>query len=321
VLSRRKLVGVFVGHRQGRVRISRVVVALAIVCSLGVASGVAVAGTNLISAVLGGPGKEQHSCDPEHERQAEKGRYYEEPLCGSRWNDRLTASKYGGHHMRGYQGDDVFRARNGQADEINGDPGHDTAYVDSSDKVVGVEVCKPIQACRNVRVRTTTVARRPTKRGADELRYPAYLSRTECRVREDGRREIWFISEPLLRAVDSTPRVDWQTVAWSPVLYKLEGSQWVEVLEHVWLWSRTNDTAPPDRLHQNWWRSFTGAKERAMIWFEPSAPGTYQVRLRLYWYKTARVPAYLFEDDEESVDPHYGKWGYAGPTHKWCLFP
>jgi hypothetical protein len=315
------LVGVFVGHRRERARISRVAVALAIVCSLGVVSGVAVAGTSLVGALLAGPGPEQRSCDPESERQEQKARYSGEPLCGSRKADRLTASTWGNHHIRGFQENDIIRARNGDPDEIRGDGGHDTAYVDAVDSVVGVEVCRPAAACRAARL-NAMVANRPSRTlGADELRYPAYISRTECRTLDDGTRQMWFISEPILRAVDATSRVDWQTVAWSPVLYKLEGSQWVKVDEEIWLWDRTNDTAPPDRLHQNWWRRFTGDKARTMVSFELSGPGVYQTRLRLYWYKTTRVPEYLWEDDAESVDPHYSAWGFGGPTFKWCVFP
>jgi hypothetical protein len=302
------------------VRRSRVAAAVAIVGALGVASGAAVAETSLIAAVLAKPPPEQASCDPEPERQEQKARYSGEPLCGSRMADRLTASTWGNHHIRGFQGNDIIRARNGDPDEIRGDAGHDTAYIDSTDSVVGVEVCRPIP-CHQARMSAMPAARPSRPLGADELRYPAYISRTECRVLEDGTRQMWFISEPILRAVDATPRVDWQTVAWSPVLYKLEGSQWIKVDEEIWLWDRTNDTAPPDRLHQNWWRRFTGDKPRTMVSFELSGPGVYQTRLRLYWYPTARVPEYLWEDDADSVDPHYSAWGYGGPTYKWCVFP
>jgi hypothetical protein len=321
VLSRRKLVGVFVGHRRERTRISRVAVALAIVCSLGVASGVAVAGTSLVGALLAGPGPEQRSCDREPERQEWKARYSGEPLCGSSKADRLTASTWGNHHIQAFQGDDLIRARNGDPDEIRGDTGYDTAYVDANDSVVGIEVCKPAAACRAARRNASVGMRAPRGVGADAFRYPAYISRTECRLLDDGTRQMWFISEPILRAVDASPRVDWQTVAWSPVLYKFENGQWVKVEEEIWLWDRTNDTAPPTRLHQNWWRRFDKDKARTMVSFELSASGIYQVRLRLYWYKTARVPQYLWEDDAESVDPHYSAWGFGGPTHKWCVFP
>jgi hypothetical protein len=299
---------------------SRVAVVVALVCSLGVASGVAVAGTTLVRALLAQPGPEPSSCDPEPERQQEKARYHGEPLCGSRMADRLTASPRGGHHIRGFQGNDLIRAQNGEADEIRGDSGRDTAYIDAKDVVVGVEVCKPIP-CRSARLSASAVTHPSRTVGADEFRYPAYISRTECRVLDDGTRQMWFISEPILRAVNASPRVDWQTVAWSPVLYKFENSQWVKVEEEIWLWDRTNDTSPPDRLHQNWWRRFDGSKPRTMLSFELSGPGVYQVRLRLYWYKTARVPEYLWEDDAESVDPHYSAWGFGSPTFKWCVFP
>lgn len=288
-------------------------------CVLGLTAGVAVARTGLISAILGLPGPEPVACDPEPDRQLEKANYHEEPLCGSRYADRLTASKWGGHHMRGFQGNDVFRARNKSPDEIRGDSGHDTAYIDANDSVVGVEVCKP-GPCPYSKLRASTAAPH-RRRAAEEPHYPAYISRTECRVLDDGTRQLWFISEPILRAVDATPRVDWQTVAWSPVLYKLESSRWVKVDENIWLWDRTNDTAPPDRLHGNWWRRLTGDKARTLLSFEPTAPGTYQVRLRLYWYRTARVPEHYWEDSAESVDPHYSAWGFAGPPYKWCVFP
>lgn len=302
-------------------RISRVAVAVAIVCSLGIASGVAVGGTDLIGALLAGPGPEQRACDPEPERQAQRARYSGEPLCGSRMADRLEASTWGNHHIRGFQGNDVIRAQNGDPDEIRGDSGRDTAYVDPVDSVVGIEVCRPAAACRAARLNARLTTQVPRYLGPDEFDYRAYISRTECRLLPDGTRQMWFISEPILRAVDATPRVDWQTVAWSPVLYRFEGSQWVKVEEEIWLWDRTNDTAPPDRLHQNWWRRTTGDKARTLLSFELSGPGVYQVRLRLYWYKTARVPEYLWEDDAQSVDPHYSSEGFGGPTYKWCDFP
>jgi hypothetical protein len=125
-----------------------------------------------------------------------------------------------------------------------------------------------------------------------------------------------------MRAVDATSGVDWQTVAWSPVLYKLVGTEWVLHAQNIWLFDRTNDRAPANQFYANWWRRFTSKKkERWFVWFEPPEAGTYQVRLRYYWYKTNRVPAHAWEDDVDSVDPHYSSAGFEGPTHKWCIFP
>jgi hypothetical protein len=310
--------------RPGR-RVIRTAVFVAILCCIGLASGVAVAGTNWITAAFqGGPGyADPGGCDPEPERQEETANRPNEPLCGSRFADRLKVSRWGGHHMRGYQGNDIFRAQNGNPDEIRGDSGHDMAYIDPQDVVIGVEACKPIP-CSRAASMASLASLRPSKLAGAEFGpgdYHVYLSRTECRIGENGKRLMWFISEPILRAVNATPRVDWQTVAWSPVLYKLDSAQWTKVAEQEWLWDRTNDTSPPDRMHENWWRRFTGQKERAMVWFEPSSPGTYQVRLRYYWYKSGQVPAFFWEDDANSVDPHYSASGFETPTHKSCVFP
>jgi hypothetical protein len=292
-------------------------------CTVAVGTGAAIAGVGSVFASRPPYGDPGGGCDPASERQQKEANAANQPLCGSRYADKLKASQWGGHHMNGYQGNDVFRARNKEGDEISGGPGRDTAYIDKNDEVVGVEVCKPIK-CPKPSASFAALTGRPLgKTRASETTPSVFRARIECRLsRSDGTRQMVFLLEPQIRAANATSRIDWQTVAWQPALYKLEGTEWVFRAANIWLFDRTSDARPlGDPHYSNWWRRFTGKKQRAFVWFEPSSPGTYQIRLKYWWFQTKRVPAGGFEDDAESVDPHYSTEGFEGPTHKWCIFP
>jgi hypothetical protein len=316
--------------RRGAPRGRRTVVTAAMLCAVAVGTGVAIAGVGSVFDSRPPYGNPGGGCDRAPERQQKEANGANQPLCGSRYGDKLKASRWGGHHMDGYQGNDVFRADNKSSvgDEIVGGPGRDTAYIDKNDEVIGVEVCKPIK-CPKPSASLAALTGRPlskTRVGEDragEDRFTVYRSRIECRLSpSEGKRQMWFLVEPQIRAADASSRIDWQTVAWSPALYKLVGTEWVLDVENIWLFDRTSDARPVGvPQYFNWWRRFTGKKERWFVWFEPPQPGTYQVRLRYYGYKTTKVPAYRWEDDAESVDPHYSSEGFEGPTHKWCVFP
>jgi hypothetical protein len=289
-------------------------------CAIGFATGIAVAGIGSLAAKP--PYGDPSGCDPEPDQQQLTAKRPGEPMCGSRQGDRLKATQWGSHHMAGYQGNDVFHARNRAraGDEIVGGSGRDTAYIDANDRVVGVEVCKPIRCPKPSAYLSRRRIDKP--RSASQLRYPAYQSKIECRrAPSDQKPQMWFLMEPQLRPVDATPGVDWQTVAWSPALYKLEGTQWVLQQEGIWLFDRTSDATPVFRPYENWWRRFSGDKERWFQSFKPTPPGTYQVRLRYHWYATGTVPEYTREHSADSVNSHYSSDGFEGPTHQWCVFP
>jgi hypothetical protein len=278
---------------------------------------------------------EPSACKPASNSPASIGpsAWNDDSLCGGRGNDTITSTK--ANPIWGYQGNDTIYASQSPAyaNEINGGPGVDHAYVDSKDlaNLTGVEYCKlngkgKWRSCSSL-VRAYRLSHPTSIR---DFKYPYYQNYLQCRYSPStARAEILFLLEPLMRAVDSTAQPDWQTVAFKATLYKWTGSGpardtttgWTAVTDYPWLWDRNVDEAALPSgfgpITGNYWRDFTN-RQRTLAWFMFDGPGQFRVGLTLHWYPTATVPEKEFFT---WAGPHYGDENLMVPGQKWCNFP
>jgi hypothetical protein len=235
---------------------------------------------------------------------------YPQPLCGTSQADVLTATR-GGGGIWGYQGNDTLMARNGAPDEVFGGRGRDTATLDRCDSPAGIEqVTRSKRSCNGVSPLHNAMFH-STLPGPND--YPAFLATLECGKTADGGRMVRFLEEPELRAVDVTDAVDWQTVAWSALVFRWDGAQWQFYVQSNWRWDRTYDMQV-QAFPGNYWRLFDG--RRTFLAFFPDQPGMYRLAVRAHWYATPRVPTY---DTEFWAGAHYGP--FEDPTQTFCDFP
>jgi hypothetical protein len=240
--------------------------------------------------------------------------------CGSRYADTIVA-RGGGDTVYAAQGNDFIDARNRKPDEIfPGLPGDaDWGKFDSCDTSNGplpkkLRKYQSTKPCPEVYPSPRALNGRLSPA---ELVYPKINATIECYARGDGTWMIRFVEEPRMRAVDSTRRVDWQSVAWSSVLYKLVGpdpyasDSWQSVEQTVWLWDRTYDEQV-QRFAGNFWKLFD-TTDRRFLYHLAVEPGTYRVAVRYHWYATKEVPAHTFQD---WAGYHYGP--VQGPPYQWC---
>jgi hypothetical protein len=141
----------------------------------------------------------------------------------------------------------------------------------------------------------------------------------ECEVREEYGRLIRFAEEPTMRGVDMSPQVDWQTVAWSAVLYRLRGADWVPEQQTIWLYDRTRDIQFDARFGfaGNFWRRFEDNR-RVFVFFQPSEPGSYRVGVLLHWYEEGSLPSHT---ELHWAGKHFGDFEDPSHTHLYCLYP
>jgi hypothetical protein len=275
----------------------------------------------------GDPCLGQYASSPK--RLREPGNY-NLPFCGSTGNDNMK-SKKGHSWIDGADGKDVIRAQgNGKADRIWGGGGYDTAYIDAFDTAVKVE--------------KVIVARRPASNAAPRAVGPQFTylpAAFQCQVRSEGQRDIVFSAQPTIRAVDSTPRTDWQPVAWSALLYEWDGTKWApssnahvyewtgsawELLNNperpyqtLWRWDHSRDTQF-DSLIQfpgNYWRRFDN-RLRATAWFVATRAGSFRVAIRYYWYATATTEVH---EEFQWGGPHSGPYTDPYAQQRYCYFP
>jgi len=259
-----------------------------------------------------------------------------QPLCGSLKNDTLISKN--GHNIEAFKGNDTICANNGYEDDIWGGPevrGGDRALVDAEDlagaspaawgrkrdieTVTRRRIGWAKKACprRGSYAAATLRAQRPAQ---TPLRGPAYGPIIFCDV-EPGttdRWRIWFPQEPVLRAADQGRGIQWQTVAWSAVLYKQEGLAWIESGQTIWLWDRTFEEGSKKPFIGHYWRRFTGTRDRRFVLFYPTLPGTYRVEIKYHWYRE-RPRAADFEG-QAGDDDHVGPNETDG-NHDSCTFP
>lgn len=269
--------------------------------------GVAPAGGSqdvLASAANYAPPEPKYCSAPVASQRGERvrGTQYSDELCGTRGNDTLIAIG-GGDHAWGYQGADDLRARNGRPDEIFGGPGIDKGRFDQCDRVADVERAAIGGRCAGIRPHRLLAAA--------ELPYDAPV--VECYRGSAGERIIDILVEPQMRAIDSTARVDFQTVAWSAGILRIENGTPVFVGRGSWFWDRPYDEQV-EAFPGNYWRSFT-TKERTFVSYTVSQPGTYVLGVYLHWYATKESPA---RDEIAIARAHYGPAEQA--DHTACEF-
>ena len=245
----------------------------------------------------------------------------DETLSGGRGKDKIISTE--ANPICGYQGDDLIMASNGKPNEINGGPHTkgDHAIIDSADvaNLTNVEWCKlgpKVPKWRSCQHYKRELAAKTKPLAPRAFEYPLYESALECRAEPGtGRRQIIFLREPWMKAVDATLQADWQTVAYAANLNRWDGTKWVFVEQNTWLWDRTFDSVPPPPLG-NYWRRFD-TRQRWFVWFYPQTSGSFRVSITYHWYATGNVP----EEHEVTVwaGKHYGD--FEGPGHQYCNFP
>ena len=261
-----------------------------------------------------------------------------QPLCGSLKNDKLT-SIYG-HSIEAFGGNDTICANNGYEDDIWGGPevnDGDRALVDAEDLAGASPAAwgrkRDIETV--TRKRTGWAKKACPRRGSSgyaaaplraqrptEVHGPAYGPIVFCGT-SGGTADrlpwrIWFPEEPEIRATDQGRGIQWQTVAWSAVLYRQVDTLWIETAQTIWLWDRIFEEGSKKPFKGHWWRRFTGTRDRTWVWFEPSLPGTYRVEIKYRWYREKpRAPDF---EGQAGDDDHVGPNETDG-NHDSCTFP
>jgi len=232
------------------------------------------------------------------------GTEWSDALCGTRAPDNIVAVG-GNDHAWGYQGVDDFGARNGWPDEVYGGPGNDKGRFDPCDKVVDVENKSVGGSCPGVTQRRFAAA--------GTLPYVGPV--VECYRSVTGERIIDVLLEPEMRAVDATARVDFQTVAWSPALLRIDSGTPVLVDPgSTWFWDRVYDNQVK-AFAGNYWRGF-GTGIRTFVRYVALPPGEYVVGAYLHWYANEDGPA---RDEITLARAHYGP--AEKPDQQACVFP
>jgi hypothetical protein len=225
-------------------------------------------------------------------------------ICALRGNDTITV-KHAGTIVWAGPGNDRIRMKNRVPNELWAGTGRDSARADSTDRSHNLE-----SSYRFLNVRR---AASPTLRAsAQGWKYPAYQPRIQC-VIQDGQRRLLIDPPPELRAVDRSRLVDWQSVAWSPVLTWWNGREWEFVVQNDWLWDRTYDEQVRS-FPGNVWRRFD-TSERWRLWFYANRGGYFRVAVYYFHYAEGNVPAnriYAW------VDEHRGP--FAARDGRSCQF-
>jgi len=166
-----------------------------------------------------------------------------------------------------------------------------------------------------VKVTCLGVKQSPKKfRSAAAVTYPYDEPYISCTVSRSGKRLMSVSREPFVQAADATPNVDWETVAFSAVLYRWNGSKYDFSQESPWVWDR----APDEQLlgfDTNFWRRF-GETEHRKIFFNPPSAGRYRIAIHYHWYEADGIEAY---DEFDWASYHFGHFGSPGLGY--CIFP
>jgi RTX calcium-binding nonapeptide repeat (4 copies) len=236
-------------------------------------------------------------------RNARGQAHFPDALCGTTKKDSFKAAG-GGDSIWGFQQQDTIDARNKGPDEIWGGPGRDIIYADSCDKIYSDYGARD----RVVKKGDCPDVVKSHYRAGASLDYPAYLATMEClRDPTNGVFVIRFIEQPTMLAVDATPQVDWQTVAWSGALFEWNGTDWQYDISTQWRWDRAPDAQDGDFLWNVWRLVSTG--KPSFVHFEITKPGIYRVAVIAHWYKSDNVPAH---DLAFWAGPHYGPYEQVG---------
>jgi hypothetical protein len=241
------------------------------------------------------------------------------PVCGTLGNDWWQVPKNvdNGVAIWGYEGNDRILARNGKSESIFGGKGADEGWFDPCDHVASDVEKRHVSKKPCPGVKKKSKRRRGLR--AQGIVYPLPdAGIIECTLDLTGRRLVRVSQEPQMRAVDATPQVDYQFVAYSPALYRLDGSQWTFVAQDPWLWDYTYDQQVA-AFAGNFWRRLDN-NQRWFLWFYPQGPGIYRVDLQLKWYAQGRLPVH---EESRRAHAHYGPFEVrAGELrHHACEYP
>jgi hypothetical protein len=228
-------------------------------------------------------------------------------ICARKGNDIITVRHIGTKIWAG-PGHDTVRMKNRKPNELQAGTGRDKARADSLKTDTWYRDLETYQTAGVAPHGTVPTARAETA----AWRYPAREPRIHCEI-QAGERRLLIDPPPAMRAVNQTARVDWQFVAWSPVLSWWNGERWEFVVQNEWLWDRTYDEGV-EAFTGNVWRRYSSG-EKWQLWFFANRPGYFRVASYYYHYATGAVPANRVYD---WVDQHHGT--FADANGQWCAF-
>ncbi|MDP9491185.1 MAG: hypothetical protein M3P42_03145, partial [Actinomycetota bacterium] len=307
---------------------SLALVLLSLAAGAGAKPSVARGPTGVAQYVPGLPNPGE-SCSRVRETQGEDGvteirgtKDNRDVLCGSVKARNERFYPLGGHDTvlaRG--GDDWIHddPTNKTSDMISGGSGSkDWSRPDPCDDVSGVE--RPLQ--KRVKKTCPKTAKASVGR-SDAIDYGtlAYQARVECQTSSTGSYLMRFSEEPMIRAVDTSTKVDWQFVAWFPIVYQWNGTAWAQlpVSDPYWAWDWTVDAQDKgfDQIRNYWRARIKGRLIRVRTGIVNLQPGTYKMDIRYRWFKTARSPNH---QEDYLAGLHFGQYE-TDHTHQSCTFP
>jgi hypothetical protein len=240
-------------------------------------------------------------------------------VCGSFKDDSLwvTDAAGGGTSISAELGNDAINAQNTKIDYIWGGPGDNSAKIDwcLPDGKIHDETTD-VAHVKKVKVKCTGVKRSSRRLSAAAITYPYEEPLIDCTVTRGGQWRVAVAHEPVVRAVDATANVDWQTVAFSALLYQWSAtdSQWVLSQQSQWV----RDHVPDDQLEgfpANFWQPF-GKTGHEKILFTPATSGKYRVAIRYHWYAANGI-----KDHDELVWASFHFDHFASANFGECDFP
>jgi hypothetical protein len=234
-------------------------------------------------------------------------------ICGTAKRDMIHPT--GPNVIWGRQGNDTIHARNFAHDKIDGHQGHDRVFADKCDTVANAEwINRRSGKCKGVKKRGHSHSHARLA-AISSSAYPAYEAIVECRLDAAGKSMMRFAESPAMRARDSTARVDWQFVAWTSHLYKLEGTEWVYTKSQTdWLWDWTYDEQV-GAFPGNAWRNFK-TNQRWFVWYRNLEAGAYRISIKYRWY-TGKGKHH---EETYWAGEHFGPYETAN-DHESCTFP
>lgn len=238
-------------------------------------------------------------------------------VCGTPHDDSLkvTDTAGAGTQIWAGPGRDVVNAKNGRIDEIWGGTGSNKATIDwclPDGKIH--DGTHDIAKLTKVKVNCTGVTQSRRFRSGAAVTYPYDEPYISCTVSTTGKRLMSITREPVVNAVDATANVDWQTVAFSALLYEWNGTEYEYSQQSDWVWDRVPDEQLED-FGGNFWRRF-GETSHRKIFFNPTSAGRYRIAIRYHWYAANNIEDY---DELDWASYHFGHFGSASLGY--CNFP
>src|SRR5262249_11869983 len=146
-------------------------------------------------------------------------------VCGSNKDDYLlvTDAGGGGTSISGGIGNDTIDAKNNKIDYLWGGPGSNSATIDwclPNGKIK--DTATQFVHVTKVKVKCTGVKPSTRRTSSAAITYPFEEPLIDCSATPAGEFRVGIARNPTMHAVDATPNVDWETVAFSALLYELK---------------------------------------------------------------------------------------------------